>query len=71
MDRGTNACNFLLGRVVPLKLGYVGVVNRCQEVQVIKGCSWQIQNGLSAILLCYWITILCVCMCAHVFVSVS
>ncbi|XP_021276050.1 dynamin-related protein 3A-like isoform X2 [Herrania umbratica] len=31
MDRGTNACNFLLGRVVPLKLGYVGVVNRCQE----------------------------------------
>ncbi|XP_022731282.1 dynamin-related protein 3A-like isoform X2 [Durio zibethinus] len=31
MDRGTNACNFLLGRVVPLKLGYVGVVNRSQE----------------------------------------
>ncbi|KAA3489853.1 dynamin-related protein 3A-like [Gossypium australe] len=31
MDRGTNACNFLLGKVVPLKLGYVGVVNRCQE----------------------------------------
>ncbi|XWS70520.1 hypothetical protein CRYUN_Cryun03dG0054800 [Craigia yunnanensis] len=31
MDRGSNACNFLLGRVVPLKLGYVGVVNRCQE----------------------------------------
>lgn len=32
MDRGTDACNFLLGKVVPLKLGYVGVVNRCQEV---------------------------------------
>ncbi|KAM5564635.1 dynamin-related protein 3A-like [Rosa sericea] len=31
MDRGTNASNFLLGKVVPLKLGYVGVVNRCQE----------------------------------------
>ncbi|KAG8368589.1 hypothetical protein BUALT_Bualt15G0061200 [Buddleja alternifolia] len=31
MDRGTDACNFLLGEVVPLRLGYVGVVNRCQE----------------------------------------
>ncbi|KAH1067254.1 hypothetical protein J1N35_032241 [Gossypium stocksii] len=31
MDRGTDACNFLLGKVVPLKHGYVGVVNRCQE----------------------------------------
>ncbi|KAK9942445.1 hypothetical protein M0R45_008112 [Rubus argutus] len=31
MDRGTDAGNFLLGKVVPLKLGYVGVVNRCQE----------------------------------------
>lgn len=35
MDRGTNACNFLLGKVVPLRLGYVGVVNRSQEVQVV------------------------------------
>lgn len=32
MDRGTDACNFLLGKVVPLQLGYVGVVNRSQEV---------------------------------------
>ncbi|XP_024957176.2 dynamin-related protein 3A-like isoform X4 [Citrus sinensis] len=32
MDRGTNACNFLLGKVVPLRLGYVGVVNRSQEI---------------------------------------
>ncbi|KAE8735911.1 Dynamin-related protein 3A isoform 2 [Hibiscus syriacus] len=32
MDRRTNACNFLLGSVAPLKLGYVGVVNRCQEI---------------------------------------
>ncbi|XP_057957732.1 dynamin-related protein 3A-like isoform X2 [Malania oleifera] len=31
MDRGTNARNFLLGKVVPLHLGYVGVVNRSQE----------------------------------------
>ncbi|KAA8521472.1 hypothetical protein F0562_012145 [Nyssa sinensis] len=31
MDRGTNACDFLLGKVVPLRLGYVGVVNRSQE----------------------------------------
>lgn len=32
MDRGTDARNFLLGKVVPLRLGYVGVVNRSQEV---------------------------------------
>ncbi|KAL1564598.1 Dynamin-related protein 3A, variant 2 [Salvia divinorum] len=31
MDKGTDACNFLLGKVVPLQLGYVGVVNRSQE----------------------------------------
>ncbi|KAF3323670.1 dynamin-related protein 3A-like protein [Carex littledalei] len=31
MDRGTDARNFLLGKVVPLKLGYFGVVNRSQE----------------------------------------
>ncbi|EEF46841.1 dynamin, putative [Ricinus communis] len=31
MDRGTDACNFLLGKVVPLRLGYIGVVNRSQE----------------------------------------
>ncbi|OVA01830.1 Dynamin central domain [Macleaya cordata] len=30
MDRGTDARNFLLGKVVPLRLGYVGVVNRSQ-----------------------------------------
>jgi hypothetical protein len=32
MDRGTDARNFLLGNVIPLKFGYVGVVNRSQEV---------------------------------------
>ncbi|XP_055819945.1 dynamin-related protein 3A-like isoform X1 [Solanum dulcamara] len=31
MDKGTDARNFLLGKVIPLRLGYIGVVNRCQE----------------------------------------
>ncbi|KAM7459612.1 hypothetical protein LguiA_036606 [Lonicera macranthoides] len=31
MDKGTDARKFLLGKVVPLRLGYVGVVNRSQE----------------------------------------
>ncbi|KAF8665012.1 hypothetical protein HU200_054336 [Digitaria exilis] len=31
MDRGTDARSFLLGNVIPLKLGYVGVVNRSQQ----------------------------------------
>jgi len=31
MDRGTDACNLLLGNVIPLRLGYIGVVNRSQE----------------------------------------
>merc|ERR1719193_2049195 len=31
MDQGTNALNYLNGTVVPLKLGYVGVVNRSQK----------------------------------------
>lgn len=35
MDRGTDARNLLLGKVIPLKLGYVGVVNRSQEVILI------------------------------------
>lgn len=37
MDRGTDARNILLGSVVPLKLGYIGVVNRSQEVT---SCYW-------------------------------
>ncbi|EFJ35472.1 hypothetical protein SELMODRAFT_404911 [Selaginella moellendorffii] len=32
MDRGTDARSILLGTVIPLRLGYVGVVNRSQEV---------------------------------------
>ena len=35
MDKGTDAQNFLLGNVIPLRLGYVGVVNRSQEVPVL------------------------------------
>ncbi|XVE93604.1 hypothetical protein REPUB_Repub01dG0208600 [Reevesia pubescens] len=31
MDRGTDARNLLLGKVIPLRLGYIGVVNRSQE----------------------------------------
>ncbi|KAK9287550.1 hypothetical protein L1049_015971 [Liquidambar formosana] len=31
MDRGTDARNLLLGKVIPLRLGYVAVVNRSQE----------------------------------------
>lgn len=34
MDRGTDAHNLLLGKVIPLQLGYVGVVNRSQEVML-------------------------------------
>ena len=33
MDRGTDARNLLLGNIIPLHLGYVGVVNRSQEVK--------------------------------------
>ncbi|XP_020590970.1 dynamin-related protein 3A-like [Phalaenopsis equestris] len=31
MDRGVDACNFLLGNVISLRLGYVGVFNRSQQ----------------------------------------
>jgi dynamin 1-like protein len=31
MDHGTNALDFLSGRVYPLKLGFIGVVNRSQQ----------------------------------------
>lgn len=36
MDRGTDARNLLLGKVIPLRLGYIGVVNRSQEVIYLK-----------------------------------
>lgn len=31
MDQGTNALNILSGNIIPLQLGYVGVVNRSQK----------------------------------------
>ena len=31
MDRGTDALAYIRNEVVPLRLGYVGVVNRCQQ----------------------------------------
>ena len=31
MDKGTDALDMLLGRIVPLKLGFVGVINRSQQ----------------------------------------
>jgi len=31
MDRGTNAMDVLEGKVIPLRLGYIAVVNRAQE----------------------------------------
>lgn len=32
IDRGTDARNFLLGNVIPIRLGYIGVVTGSQEV---------------------------------------
>jgi hypothetical protein len=31
MDRGTDAYDVLCGRIIPIKLGIIGVVNRSQE----------------------------------------
>lgn len=31
MDKGTDALDMLMGRIVPLKLGFVGVINRSQK----------------------------------------
>jgi len=40
MDHGTNALDILSGRVYPLKLGFIGVVNRSQQdIQVAKSMS--------------------------------
>lgn len=45
MDAGTNALNYLNGKVVPLKLGYVGIVNRSQQ-DIIDGKT--IQDAIKA-----------------------
>ena len=40
MDHGTNAMDILSGRVYPLKLGFIGVVNRSQQdIQTDKSLS--------------------------------
>ena len=31
MDRGTNAVHYIRGEVIPLRIGYIGVINRCQD----------------------------------------
>lgn len=36
MDRGTDGRDFLLGKIIPLRLGYIGVVNRSQEDIILK-----------------------------------
>ncbi|KAG5076820.1 hypothetical protein JHK82_055515 [Glycine max] len=55
MDRGTDARNLLLGKVIPLRLGYVGVVNRSQEIltqhikAVLPGLRAHISTSLVAV----------------------
>jgi hypothetical protein len=42
MDRGTDAYDVLCGRIIPVKLGIIGVVNRSQEdIQKKKVCYFQ------------------------------
>lgn len=36
MDAGTNALDILIGRTFPLKLGFVGLVNRSQQDIITK-----------------------------------
>lgn len=36
MDHGTDAVDVLLGRVIPVKLGIIGVVNRSQQDIMMK-----------------------------------
>ena len=44
MDHGTNAMDILTGRVYPLKLGFIGVVNRSQhDIQANKNLSEALQ----------------------------
>ena len=45
MDHGTNALDILNGRVYPLKLGFIGVVNRSQQdIQINKSLSEALQS---------------------------
>lgn len=66
MDKGTDARNLLLGKVVPLRLGYVGVVNRCQEVKTWS-CGYMSYVSLAIIQYAdsaftfYYSTFICTC----------
>ncbi len=43
MDRGTDAYDVLCGRIIPIKLGIIGVINRSQEdIQKKKVC-WSLE----------------------------
>lgn len=45
MDAGTNALDVLTGRVYPLKLGFIGVVNRSQQdINAAKPMSEQLES---------------------------
>jgi dynamin 1-like protein len=45
MDHGTNALDILTGRVYPLKLGFIGIVNRSQaDIQTNKPLADALQN---------------------------
>ena len=45
MDRGTDAYDVLCGRIIPVKLGIIGVINRSQEDIHKKKVCW---NALSS-----------------------
>jgi dynamin 1-like protein len=51
MDRGTDAYDVLCGRIIPVKLGIIGLVNRSQEdIQKRKVCcfySFQLLQKMS------------------------
>jgi len=44
MDKGTNAMDVLTGRVIPLKLGFIGVINRSQQ-DIIEGKDIRVALG--------------------------
>lgn len=52
MDRGTDAYDVLCGRVIPVKLGIIGVVNRSQEdIHKKKVCNFSLSPTRKTFLL--------------------
>jgi len=45
MDKGTDAVSILMGHTMPLRHGWIGVVNRCQQ-DIVSGVS--VKSGLDA-----------------------